>query len=402
LLFQTLDDKSECVGIYCDGQLIFDLVDFPESISKTWKYSAYLRDLEHIEYASLYLQGQEIQDVIPEYLKDDWEDTSDKIRAFHRSLQISKVNQFENCFFDLVPQRFLVDFCEVKNDITDYIIKNVDKPQRYDYLLKVCQMLEDISNRRLNINLKRLKSFPSNNILNDISTGSRYITYNQFGTKTGRLSTVKKSFPILTLKKDYRSIIEPVNDRFLEIDFNGAEARVLLGLLGKQQPEEDVHNFHRDEVFSGSLTREQSKTSFFAWLYGARSINNSKEGDVLKSFYDKENVVNQFWDGTTVTTALGKVIEDVNKHHALNYIVQSTTAELTLLQALKVDYLLRTRAKKSFISCIIHDSVVIDLSDEDSHLVPMIKTLMSSTKFGMFKINTSMGNSLGNLKSYEE
>ena len=150
MLFQTLDDKSECVGIYCDGQLIFDLVDFPESISKTWKYSAYLRDLEHIEYASLYLQGQEIQDVIPEYLKDDWEDTSDKIRAFHRSLQISKVNQFENCFFDLVPQRFLVDFCEVKNDITDYIIKNVDKPQRYDYLLKVCQMLEDISNRSLN------------------------------------------------------------------------------------------------------------------------------------------------------------------------------------------------------------------------------------------------------------
>ena len=64
MLFQTLDDKSECVGIYCDGQLIFDLVDFPEQISKTWKYSSYLRDIEDIEYASLYLQGQEIQDVI--------------------------------------------------------------------------------------------------------------------------------------------------------------------------------------------------------------------------------------------------------------------------------------------------------------------------------------------------
>ena len=96
------------------------------------------------------------------------------------------------------------------------------------------------------------------------------------------------------------------------------------------------------------------------------------------------------------------MIEGVNRHHALNYIVQSTTAELTLLQALKVDYLLRTRAKKSFISCIIHDSVVIDLSDEDRHLMGQIKTLMSSTKFGMFKINTSMGNSLGNLKRYEE
>ena len=290
----------------------------------------------------------------------------------------------------------------IKNDITDHIIKNVDRPQRYGYLLKVCQMLEDISNRKLNINHKKLRSFAKNNILRDIASGSGFITYNQFGSKTGRLTTAKKSFPILTLKKDYRSIIEPVNDRFLEIDFNGAEARVLLGLLGRTQPDGDVHNFHRDEVFSGSLTREESKTSFFAWLYGAKSINDSKEGDVLKRFYDKDSVIDQYWNGSTVVTPLGKVIEGTNRHHALNYIVQSTTAELTLLQALKVDYLLRTRAKKSFISCIIHDSVVIDLSDEDHHLVGQIKTLMSSTKFGVFNINISMGNSLGNLKRYEE
>ncbi len=402
MLFQTLDDKSECVGIYCDGQLLFDPSNFPQGISKTWKYSSYLRDIKNVEYANLYLQGRDIQEVIPEYLRDDWEDASAKIRAFHRSLEVSKVDQFENCFFDLVPQRFLIDFCEVKNDITDHIIKNVDRPQRYGYLLKVCQMLEDISNRKLNINHKKLRSFAKNNILRDIASGSGFITYNQFGSKTGRLTTAKKSFPILTLKKDYRSIIEPVNDRFLEIDFNGAEARVLLGLLGRTQPDGDVHNFHRDEVFSGSLTREESKTSFFAWLYGAKSINDSKEGDVLKRFYDKDSVIDQYWNGSTVVTPLGKVIEGTNRHHALNYIVQSTTAELTLLQALKVDYLLRTRAKKSFISCIIHDSVVIDLSDEDHHLVGQIKTLMSSTKFGVFNINISMGNSLGNLKRYEE
>ena len=398
MLFQTLDDKSDCVGIYCDGQLIFDPSEFPEEISKTWKYSSYLRGIGGVEYASLYLQGQAIQEAIPEYLKDDWEDVSKQIRAFHRSLQISKVDQLENCFFDLVPERFLVDFCEVKNDITNYIIKNIDRPPRYDYLLKVCQMLEDISNRGLNINLKKLRSFPESNILRDISSGSRHIAYNQFGTKTGRLTTAKKSFPILTLRKDYRSVMEPVNDRFLEIDFNGAEARVLLGLLGKPQPDEDVHNFHRDEVFSGSLTREQSKTAFFAWLYGAKSINNSKEGEILKRFYDKDNVINQFWDGSRVETPFGKVIEDVDKHHALNYIIQSTTAELTLLQALKVDHLLRTQSEKSFISCIIHDSIVIDLSDDDYHFVEQAKTLMSSTRFGMFKINTSMGNSLGDLE----
>jgi hypothetical protein len=67
LLFQTLDDKTECVGIYADNQLIFDLDGFPPELTQTWKYAPYLRDLD-IEYISLYLEGGKIGDAIPEYL----------------------------------------------------------------------------------------------------------------------------------------------------------------------------------------------------------------------------------------------------------------------------------------------------------------------------------------------
>ena len=130
MLFQTLDDKTECVGIYTDNSLIFDPDDFPDRLSKTWKYSSYLRGMD-VEYASLYLEGKLISDIIPEYLKDDWDDVSRKINAFKRSLAISQVNTNENCFFDLVPDRFLMEFCEVKNKITDYVLKNTEKPQRY-------------------------------------------------------------------------------------------------------------------------------------------------------------------------------------------------------------------------------------------------------------------------------
>ena len=113
MLFQTLDDKTECVGIYADNQLIFDPEGFPPELTQTWKYAPYLRDLD-IEYISLYLEGGKIADAIPEYLKDDWEDVSNKVLAFKRSLAISQVDTSENCFFDLVPERFLVEFCEVK------------------------------------------------------------------------------------------------------------------------------------------------------------------------------------------------------------------------------------------------------------------------------------------------
>ena len=112
MIFQTLDDKSECVGIYCDNELVFDPDKFPEDLTATWKYCTYLHHLGDIEYANLYLQGKPVEDVIPEYLQDDWDDVSNQIRAFHRSLAISKVDQTENCFFDLVPRRFLIDFCE--------------------------------------------------------------------------------------------------------------------------------------------------------------------------------------------------------------------------------------------------------------------------------------------------
>ena len=42
MLFQTLDDKRECVGVYCDGVLEFGSI--PKNLTKTWSYSNFLED----------------------------------------------------------------------------------------------------------------------------------------------------------------------------------------------------------------------------------------------------------------------------------------------------------------------------------------------------------------------
>jgi len=404
MLFQTLDDKSECVGIYCDGSLHFDAADFPAHMSKTWKYSEYLRDRGEIEYANLYVQDKKMEEVIPEYLREDWNEVAARLLAFRRSLGIGKVDIDSHCIFDLIPTRFLADFCEVKNIITDYVITHYERPQRYEYLLKVCQLLEDISNRPLKINDQRLKAFisgePRDGPIRRLLGAPPYIRYNQFGTKTGRLTTRRNSFPILTLKKRLRSVVEPRNDYFLELDFNGAEVRVLLGMLGMPQPSDDVHEFHRREIFGKKKSREEVKTAFFAWLYGSKSAETRLYSKHLEKFYNKEQVLDQYWDGKKVYTPYRKEIDNVDEHHALNYIVQSTCAELTLLQALKIDHLLRSQGSHSHIACIIHDAIVIDFSQKDEALLGDIKQLMESTKFGRFKINVSSGNDLGNLKEF--
>ncbi len=90
-----------------------------------------------------------------------------------------------------------------------------------------------------------------------------YIKYNPFGTKTGRLTTQKNSFPILTMDKKFRKILKPQNKWFVEFDYNAAEIRVLLGLLGVDQPHIDIHDYNAYELFDGKLTREESKKRIF-------------------------------------------------------------------------------------------------------------------------------------------
>ena len=123
---------------------------------------------------------------------------------------------------------------------------------------------------------------------------------------------------------------------------------------------------------------------------------------MLSKFYEKGKILSEFWDGTNIKTTYKKEIKDVDAHHALNYVVQSTAADLTLLQSLKIDHLLRASGCKTRIACIIHDAIVLDFHKDDEHLMSSIKKLMESTKFGSFKINLSKGKNLGNLKEVKQ
>lgn len=400
-LFQTLDDKTECVGIYIDGKLHFDVERIPSSASKTWKYVPYLKSRE-IEYISLYLEGAPLASFLPEYLQDDWHDISLRLRAFKRSLEIAAVSLHENCFYDLVPQRFLVEYCEVQNKIARYIDKHVPKPARYRFYECVHIMLRDMAEYRVSLDQRFLKSFASHpklrNQSQQILESSQRVEYNQFGTKTGRLTCQRGSFPILTLGKDLRSAITPSNDYFVELDFNGAEIRTLLGILGKPQPPGDIHDFNVSTVFDNRLSRDEAKVAFFAWLYGSKTAVSPEVAQKLKSFYAADQLLEKYWDGRNVTTPFGKRITDVSKHHALNYIIQSTTAELVLKQAVKIHHLLGVRQARSQLCFLVHDSIILDMKKQDEGLLGDVLALFRTTKFGDFKVNIHKGANLGTMK----
>jgi hypothetical protein len=362
MIFQALDDKSECIGIYADGKLSFE--DFPNNLTQTWRYSASITD-PSVEYAWIRAGGRNITDCCPEDLCNELQATQRKMKAYLKSFKIAKVNMADHCVFDLIPHDFLVQFCEIKNKITEHVFNEYEKPNNYGHLDTVYKLLHKIRYQKLNLSSEDCKqlfySSMNRQKIQELMKHYTRIDYNMFGTITGRLTTHPESFPIITLKKDLRRIIKPHNDLMMSLDYNGAEIRTLLDLCGQQQPDHDIHEWNIQNVINDlTMTREEGKLYFFAWLY------NPESNDIESDYYDRERVLDKYYKEGYIHTPYGRKIK-VEQRKALNYLIQSTTADRVLEKAVLIDKMLEGR--KSFISHIVHDEIVIDYADEDRDIV---------------------------------
>ena len=397
MLAQALDDKQHCVGIYHDGKLLYNCEEFDfGAVSATWNYNPMFAQNSTL-IASLFVGGKSLNEVCPDFLRHRWEAINARMRAFYKSFSTAKISLERHCFYDLVPQRFLLEHCEMKNKITEHIIKTYDTPENYDFLRKLAEFTYNIRQQKLNIDYAEIAReshhLKTRNFLKKSKHIKPYISYNIYGTKTGRMTTYKGGFPILTLDADYRSILKPANDYFVELDYNAAELRVLLGLSGKEQPQDDIHQWNIDNIYRGIGTREEAKKRIFAWLY------NPKAKDYLSNrHYDREGILQKYFNGQQVTTYFDRTIES-DKHHALNYLIQSTTSDLVLSRAFKIANTLK--GKKSFISFTLHDSIIIDYDDCERETIGELINIFSQTPFGRFKVNVSAGKSYGAMRGIE-
>ena len=105
MIFTSLDDKQECVGVYVNGELHFD--GLPSPLTKTWKYAGW-HPPEGIEYGWFYTDGQPLGQVCPEHLQERLASVEKKLRASMKALQIARISFREHCLFYLIPRDFLV------------------------------------------------------------------------------------------------------------------------------------------------------------------------------------------------------------------------------------------------------------------------------------------------------
>jgi hypothetical protein len=392
LLFQVLDAKADCVGFYAAN--IINPTPILPTEGATWEYSRHLPG-DHYDIGRIYSQGAALTDVCPEDMREHWEDIKKTLKSCLKAFRTSHLSLDENCFYDVVPEYFLYQYLEAKNKITQHVLDTIPRPAHYDFMYNLVEMLSDIRSREINVNVNPIKHLLSSvrgvNFHRTLQTVKHVCDYNPWGTVTGRLATSPNSFPILTMNKEFRACVKPKNDWFVEFDFNAAELRTLIALTGEEQPPIDIHEWNRKNIYRSIGTREEAKKRIFAWMY------NSKSEDFLSNrAYDKETVKNKYWDGSRIETDYGRVIENVDEHHALNYIVQSTTIDMVHEQAYKVYELLK--GKKSHISFLIHDAVYIDLADEDRNELLNLLDTFRKTRYNLFKVNISAGRNLGEMK----
>ena len=393
MIFQLMDSKTDCAGTYFDGHFIWNKI--PDGITQTWAYSEHLFGRD-IDYANLLVSGRSIDDVCPEFLRERWGIAKNLMKAHFKGITTAKINIDDVCFYEIVPRKHLQHYFDTKNQITQWVFDNHDRPENYYFLKNLQTAVKELKRHPVNLNsfavyCQAADDLKAKHLYEQFGETTPYVDYDIFGTVTGRMTTKRGSFPALNLKRELKKHVRPNNDVFLELDFNAAEIRTMLALQGHEQPQEDIHEWNIKEVFKKDLNRDEAKTKIFAWLY-------NQESKAIKSdYYDRQILLEKYYKEGVVETPFGRSIAaPVRK--ALNYLLQSSSSDNTLERFIRVSNFLR--ATKSHVAFVVHDSVVVDLHKEDRGLIPQLKEMFGNTKLGQFKVNCSLGKNLGDMKEF--
>ena len=372
MILQTLDIKDNCKGIFHRGAFLFD--DAKKTASRyvtAWKHSPLLDD-EKFRYLYLSLRDDDLSpycndpELFVTYRK--------KMEAHKKAATTAKVSLSEECFFDLIPEHQLIKWFNIKQQALENLYKVTKKEDDYDILHKIHVLTTNIAQQNIQFGTKRGR-----------------VLYNMFGAATGRLTTKRGSVPVLTLKKEQRQLLKPQNDAFVELDLNAAEIRMLMALSGREQPQGDIHEHLQSEIFGGWGKRSEFKERLFAWLY-----NPNSDDTVFDQFFSRQTFRDFFAaEDELLTTPFGRRLI-VEERKAQNYLLQSTTSDQVLENAYKIQKMLK--GKKSTIAFTLHDSIILDMSQEDAIMIRDIKSQFEQTRWGSFVSTCKIGKNFGNLK----
>lgn len=206
------------------------------------------------------------------------------------------------------------------------------------------------------------------------------VEYDRFGTRTGRL-VVKSGPSILTLKKDYRTLLRSSyqGGTICSLDFGALEARIILGENGVSPPIDDLYARLSADLFDGKVPRNTVKVAVLSELYGAsRSALTARlgmSGSELDSFIStvrsyfgipllKYRLKKQYDDQGSLQNKFGRKlrIDNPQDNILVNTFAQSTGVDVSLLGFSKVLNDLGSDGIRPLF--VLHDALILDVKED--------------------------------------
>jgi len=227
-----------------------------------------------------------------------------------------------------------------------------------------------------------------------------YQNYNFF-TTTSRPSNSIHNLNFAALTQEQRKAFSPLNDVFVEFDFESYHPRLIAKLTDYDFGNSSVYGKLAEDL---GVTESEAKNITFQNLYGGvrKEIAKMSEffrgvEDLVKVFYDEYMTRNRILTHIYKRPMKRANLGDLNAQKLFNYYIQAyeTERNVTILNKLHI-YLLE---KKTNIVHYNYDSFLFDYSKEDGK--ETIHDIQKILQEDDFIIHSKVGNTYGTLKDYE-
>ena len=227
-----------------------------------------------------------------------------------------------------------------------------------------------------------------------------YQNYN-FYTTTSRPSNSINNLNFAALTPEHRKCFSPLNDIFIEFDFDAYHPRLIGDLIGYDFPNTPVHEYLSNKY---KVDVSEGKTKTFQYLYGGIPNDVANKIEFLNM---TKNLINEMWDEFNQNKRINSHIynrpmkdenlENLNAQKLFNYYIQSYETERNVKLLMKLHTYLLT--KKTKIVHYNYDSFLFDYSKEDG--VETIHEIKQILETNGFTTKTKVGLDYGSIKNYE-
>ena len=227
-----------------------------------------------------------------------------------------------------------------------------------------------------------------------------YQNYNFF-TTTSRPSNAIHSLNFAALTPEYRKCFSPLNDTFVEFDFDAYHPRLIGNLIDYNFPNTSVHQYLSDKY---NVDIDKGKNKTFQYLYGGipNDVANKVEflgitkkliNEMWIEFNDKKVIESHIYNRPMKEENL----DNLNAQKLFNYYIQSYETERNVKLLMELHPYLLT--KKTNIVHYNYDSFLFDYDKSDG--VRTIHDINKILEQNGFITNTKVGNNYGEMKKYE-